>query len=51
MGDHIMDIQSANGESREGGLSGPRALAEKYRLMYQRHLAIFRALAARVHAN
>jgi putative membrane protein len=51
VGDHIMDIQSADGESREGGLTATRALAEKYRLMYQRHLAIFRALATHVHAN
>jgi putative membrane protein len=51
VGDHIMDLQSADGESREGALAGARALAEKYRLMYQRHLAIFRALATHVHAN
>jgi len=51
VGDHIGDNQSADGETREGQLAGPRALAEKYRLMYQRHLAIFRALAAHVHAN
>jgi putative membrane protein len=49
--DHIMDIQSADGETREGSLAAPRAAAEKYRLMYQRHLAIFRALASHVHAN
>jgi putative membrane protein len=49
--DHIMDIQSADGETREGTLAAPRAAAEKYRLMYQRHLAIFRALASHVHAN
>jgi putative membrane protein len=51
VGDHIMDIQSADGESREGALAAPKALAEKYRLMYQRHLAIFRALADHVHAG
>jgi putative membrane protein len=51
VGDHIGDIQSADGEAREGTLAAPRALAEKYRLMYQRHLAIFRTLAAHVHAN
>jgi putative membrane protein len=51
VGDHIMDLQSADGESREGGLATARALAEKYRLMYQRHLAIFRTLAAHVHAS
>jgi putative membrane protein len=51
VGDHIMDIQSADGEAREGTLAAPRAAAEKYRLMYQRHLAIFRALASHVHAN
>jgi putative membrane protein len=51
VGDHVMDIQSADGEAREGGLAAPRALAEKYRLMYQRHLAVFRALASHVHAN
>ena len=49
--DHIMDIQSADGEAREGSLTAARALADKYRLMYQRHLAIFRALAGDVHAN
>jgi putative membrane protein len=49
--DHIMDIQSADGETREGTLAAPRAAAEKYRLMYQRHLAIFRALAGHVHAD
>jgi putative membrane protein len=51
VGDHIGDIQTADGESREGGLASVRALAEKYRLMYQRHLAIFRALAGHVHAG
>ncbi|MCW2984990.1 MAG: outer membrane protein [Conexibacter sp.] len=51
VGDHIGDLQSADGESREGSLPAVHALAEKYRLMYQRHLAIFRALAAHVHAN
>jgi putative membrane protein len=50
VGDHIMDLQSADGEMIEGQLSAPQALAGKYRLMYQRHLAIFRKLAHDVHA-
>src|SRR3954469_22402277 len=50
VGDHIMDIQSADGETVEGQLAATRALAQKYRLMYLRHLAIFRKLAHDVHA-
>jgi putative membrane protein len=50
VGDHIMDIQSADGESAEGGLAAVKATAQKYRLMYQRHLAAFRKLAADVGA-
>jgi len=49
--DHIMDIQSADGEGVEGHLSAVRAFAQKYRLMYVRHLAIFRKLAHDVHAS
>jgi putative membrane protein len=51
VGDHIGDLQSADGESREGSLAAVRALAEKYRLVYQRHLAIFRKLAHDVKAT
>jgi putative membrane protein len=51
VGDHVMDIQAADGEAVEGQLSPARALAEKYRLMYFRHLAIFRKLAHDVHAS
>jgi putative membrane protein len=50
VGDHIGDLQSADGESVEGQLAATRALAQKYRLMYLRHLAIFRKLAHDVHA-
>src|SRR3954466_883064 len=50
VGDHIVDIQSADGETVEGQLAATRALAQKYRLMYLRHLAIFRKLAHDVHA-
>jgi putative membrane protein len=50
VGDHIMDIQSADGETIEGKVSAARALAQKYRLMYFRHLAIFRHLAHDVKA-
>jgi putative membrane protein len=48
--DHIMDIQSADGEVMEGGRNEVKALAAKYRKMYQRHLAAFRKLAADVGA-
>jgi putative membrane protein len=50
VGDHIGDLQSADGETVEGRLAATRALAQKYRLMYLRHLAIFRKLAHDVHA-
>ena len=50
VGDHIGDLQSADGETVEGQLAATRALAQKYRLMYLRHLAIFRKLAHDVHA-
>ena len=50
VGDHIRDIQSADGELNEGKLASVRALAGKYRLMYQRHLAVFRKLAHDVKA-
>lgn len=48
--DHIMDLQSADGQLAEGGLASVKAFAAKYRLMYQRHLAVFRALAHDVKA-
>jgi putative membrane protein len=51
VGDHIMDIQGADGESVEGKVAAARAFAQKYRLMYFRHLAIFRHLAHDVHAG
>jgi hypothetical protein len=51
VGDHITDIQSADGEMRDGQLSLGRAFAQKYRLMYHRHLAIFRQLAHDVRAG
>jgi putative membrane protein len=50
VGDHIMDIQSADGELAEGGLPQVKALAAKYRGVYLRHLAAFRKLAADVGA-
>jgi len=50
VGDHIVDLQSADGETVEGQLPAARALAQKYRLMYLRHLAIFRKLAHDVKA-
>ena len=51
VGDHIRDLQSADGEGVEGSLASTKALAAKYRLMYQRHLAVFRKLAHDVHAT
>lgn len=51
VGDHIRDLKSADSEAREGRVASVRALAQKYRLMYQRHLAIFRALARHVRAG
>jgi putative membrane protein len=51
VGDHIGDLQAADGETVEGQLAPTRALAQKYRLMYLRHLAIFRKLAHDVHAG
>jgi putative membrane protein len=51
VGDHIGDIQSADGEILEGQLASGRAFAQKYRLMYHRHLAIFRQLAHDVKAG
>jgi putative membrane protein len=50
VGDHIMDIQAADAETIEGSVAAARASAQKYRLMYFRHLAIFRKLAHDVHA-
>jgi len=49
--DHIMDIEAADGEAVEGGVAAVKASAQEYRLMYQRHLAAFRKLAAEVHAS
>jgi putative membrane protein len=49
--DHVMDIESADGEAVEGGVAAVKAAAQQYRLMYQRHLAAFRKLAAEVHAS
>jgi putative membrane protein len=51
VGDHIMDIQGADGEILEGSIGTAKTFAQKYRLMYQRHLAVFRQLAADVHAH
>jgi putative membrane protein len=51
VGDHIGDLQSADGETVEGRLPAARALAQKYRQMYLRHLAIFRKLAHDVKAG
>ena len=51
VGDHITDLQSADGETTEGQLPAAKALAQKYRLMYLRHLAIFRKLAHDVKAG
>jgi hypothetical protein len=48
--DHIGDLQSADGETVEGQLPAARALEQKYRQMYLRHLAIFRKLAHDVKA-
>jgi putative membrane protein len=50
VGDHIGDLQSADGEILEGQLVPGRAFAQKYRVMYHRHLAIFRKLAHDVQA-
>jgi putative membrane protein len=50
VGDHIMDIQSADGETIEGGLADVKTFAQKYRGVYQRHLAAFRQLAKAVGA-
>lgn len=51
VGDHIRDIQTADGEHVEGRQPEVVALADKYRAMYLRHLAAFRKLAARVGAS
>lgn len=51
VGDHIMDIQSADGELAEGGLSQVKASAARFRVMYWRHLGAFRRLAHDVHAT
>jgi putative membrane protein len=48
--DHVMDIETADGELAEGGLDSVKAFATKYRQMYRRHLAAFRKLAADVKA-
>ena len=49
--DHVMDIETADGEAVEGGNSAAKAFAQRYRLVYQRHLAAFRKLAVEVHAS
>ena len=49
--DHVMDIETADGEAVEGGNAAAKAFAQRYRLVYQRHLAAFRKLAAEVHAS
>lgn len=49
--DHIMDVESADGELAEGALAPVKAFASKYREMYLRHLAAFRKLASDVHAS
>jgi putative membrane protein len=50
VGDHIGDLQSADGEIAEGGLATVKDAAQKYRLVYLRHLAAFRKLAGDVNA-
>ncbi len=49
--DHIMDVESADGELTEGGLPAVKAFATKYRAVYLRHLAAFRRFADDVHAG
>jgi putative membrane protein len=51
VGDHIGDVQSADGELAEGGLAQVKASAATFRVMYRRHLAAFRKLAHDVHAT
>jgi putative membrane protein len=51
VGDHIGDVESADGELTEGGLQQVKDFATKYRQMYLRHLRAFRALAKDVHAT
>ena len=51
VGDHIVDIQSADGETVEGGLADVKAFAQKYRMVYLRHLAAFRLLADDIGAS
>jgi putative membrane protein len=49
--DHVMDVESADGEAVEGGVAAAKAFAQEYRLVYLRHLAAFRTFAAEVHAS
>jgi putative membrane protein len=49
--DHVMDVESADGEAVEGGVAAAKAFAQQYRLVYLRHLAAFRRFAAQVHAS
>jgi predicted outer membrane protein len=49
--DHVMDVESADGELTEGGLPAAKAFATKYRAVYLRHLAAFRRFATDVHAG
>jgi putative membrane protein len=48
--DHVMDVESADGEAVEGGVASVKALAQKYRETYLRHLAAFRTFARHVGA-
>lgn len=50
IGDHIMDIQTADGELNEGGLDTVKAFAAKYRDEYRRHLSAFRKYATHIGA-
>jgi putative membrane protein len=47
--DHIVDVQSADGELMEGTLEPLKPFAAKYRQTYLRHLAAFRLFADHVH--
>jgi putative membrane protein len=51
VGDHVMDVESADGEMTEGGAPAVKAFAAKYRTVYLRHLAAFRKFASDVHAG
>jgi putative membrane protein len=49
--DHIMDVETADGEAVEGGVPAVKQFAATYRQMYLRHLAAFRKYASNVHAT